>query len=157
MSNSSIFKYFSKESTFSFHSLVFGYDVNPRTARLPPLAAPQYSSCSLQVMMRPARGCLSFCAQTLVHTQPTERLSHLDTSFPVSHLLTVWWLRQARLFRPQILLGKSAMPMKADTSSLSRKLLFTCFSNACPWFCETVLPLCAKGGWWGSPQPSNFS
>lgn len=38
------------------------------------------------VIMMPARMCLTFCAQTLVHAQTIKRLSHLDTGLPVSCL-----------------------------------------------------------------------
>nr|KAF6450454.1 hypothetical protein HJG59_008348 [Molossus molossus] len=100
------------------------------------------------VMMMPARMPLTFCAQTLIHSQPINRLSHLDTHLPVPHLVTAWWLRPR--------LGSSAFrcyqesqnwpcPMMFDKSGLSWKLLFMCFSNARLWFSETVSPLCLLG------------
>ena len=43
---------------FSFSSLVFGYDSNLRPAQLLPLAALQYSSCSMNQWWRCQQGCV---------------------------------------------------------------------------------------------------
>lgn len=108
------------------------------------------------VMMVPARMCLTGCAQTLVHIQPINRLSHLDPRLPVAHLVTAWCLRPglgSAGFRCCWESQNRPRHMMLDKNGLSWKLLFMGFSNARPRFSETVLPLCLLGGFLIDLQP----
>lgn len=143
----------SKESTFSFSSLVFGYDLNLQTSQCP-LGSSSVLLVQLELIMTlPTRMCLMFRAWTLLHTQPIKSLSHLEPGLPVLLFLTVSHLRPRlgslgfRFYKEN---QNSRSHMMFDKNWLSWKLLFRCLSDACPQFPEIVC-LCVcwveEGGW----------
>lgn len=103
--------------------------------------------CELGRMM-PARKCLTFCVQTLVHTPPIKRLIHLVTGLPVPCLLHSMAAGAKNGFIGlQILLEK---PKLAKSHDVWQKLplleiALHSFANAYPQFSETALPLCLHG------------
>lgn len=101
---------------FSFFSVVFRRDSSRWTPQLLLLEAPQYSSMQFEsVMTMTARMCLTFCAQTLVHTQPIKRLSHLETGLPLLCLLhSMVAETEAGLCGLQILLRKPKLAKPHD-------------------------------------------
>jgi hypothetical protein len=69
------------------------------------------------VMMMPARKCLTFCVQTLLHTQPIKRCSHLETRRPVPgllHSMVAVSEAEIQFLWLQILLGKAKLAKPHD-------------------------------------------
>lgn len=106
--------------------------------------------CLESVMTMPEKMCLTFCAQTLVHTQPIKRLSHLETGLLVPHPLhSVEVVAKAGFFRIWSLLRKpetgqaSWCLTKIGSAGNCSSLFF--FWDVCLELPETVLPLCLPG------------